>query len=107
MEKNHRDGRDDCYAFLANHYAKLPTLPNVAYQRMKGLDESKYEAYHTSDETLDITERVKHISQFMTYEVEDDPHQTTTHDALKIARILGLDEDIIEAAMAQLGDIDG
>jgi DNA mismatch repair ATPase MutS len=104
---HHLDGRDDCYALLATHYAELPTLPHVAYQRMKGLDEEKYEAYHTSDETLDISERVKHISQFMTYEVEDDPDQTTTYDALKIARILGLDEDIIENAMAQLGDADG
>ena len=104
---HHLDGRDDCYAFLATHYTGLPTLPHVAYQRMKGLDEAKYAAYHTSDETHDISERVKHISRFMTYEVEDDPDQTTTYDALKIARILGLDERIIEKAMAQLGDLDG
>lgn len=104
---HHLNGRDDCYAFLATHYAGLPTLPHVAYQRMKGLDEAKYAAYHTSDETHDISERVKHISRFMTYEVEDDPDQTTTYDALKIARILGLEESIIKKAMAQLGDIDG
>jgi DNA mismatch repair ATPase MutS len=104
---HHLDQRDDCYAFLATHYAGLPTLPHVAYQRMKGLDEIKYAAYHTSDKAHDISERVKHISQFMTYEVEDDPDQTTTYDALKIARILGLDETIIEKAMDRLGDVDG
>jgi DNA mismatch repair ATPase MutS len=104
---HHLDGRDDCYAFLATHYDDLPALPHVAYQRMKGLDEVKYEAYHTSGDTLDISERVKHISQFMTYEIEDDPNQTTTYDALKIARILGLDEAIIEQALTEMEGIDG
>jgi hypothetical protein len=73
---------------------------------MKGLDEEKYKAYHTSGDTLDISERIKHISQFMAYEVEHDPDQTTTYDALKIARILGLEETIIKQAMIRLEDVD-
>jgi DNA mismatch repair protein MutS2 len=103
----HLDGRADRYAFLATHYTALPALPHVATMRMKGLDEEKYRAYHASHEELDILERIKLISQFMAYSVEEDPNQMATYDALKIAAILGLDQEIIESALAFLGEVNG
>jgi DNA mismatch repair protein MutS2 len=103
----HLDGRADRYAFLATHYTALPALPHVATMRMKGLDEEKYKAYHASHEELDISERINLISQFMAYSVEEDPNQMATYDALKIAAILGLDQEIIESALAFLGEVNG
>jgi len=43
----------------------------------------------------------------MAYSVEEDPNQTTTYDALKIAAILGLDKGIIESALESLGEVNG
>ena len=103
---HHFNGRGESYAFLATHYMGLPSFAHVGYVRMRGLNHQRYEEYHAATADQDILERIRLISQFMEYEVEENPTQGKVHDGLRVAEILGLDKDIIETAAAFLGGMD-
>ena len=102
----HFSRHDEGYAFLATHYMGLPDFAHVGYMRMKGLNHKEYEEYHASTEDQDVVERIRLISRFMEYQVEENPTQGKIHDGLRVAEILGLDKEIIENATSFLGGMD-
>jgi DNA mismatch repair ATPase MutS len=86
------------YAFLSTHFMNLPSFPKLSFYKMKGLDYKKYEKYYKSQSSYDFTERIKLINSFMKYEIQHDVNRESSYDALKIAKILGLDDYIIAQA---------
>ena len=54
--------------------------------------------YYKSQSSYDFAERIRLINSFMRYEIEHDINRDSSYDALKIAEILGLDDNIIKEA---------
>jgi len=92
-------GQKSLWSFSSTHQENLPLLENVSYWSMKGLDHLKYGEYFHRDFKGDHTDRIKLINKYMNYHIQ--PRQwgsEVSRDALKIARILGLDSRILEYA---------
>ena len=90
--------RRKAYALLSTHFMNLPEFAHMSFYRMKGLDSKKYETYYKSQSSYDFAERIRLINSFMRYEIEHDINRDSSYDALKIAEILGLDDNIIKEA---------
>ena len=90
--------QQEVYSFLSTHFMNLPEFEHSSFYRMKGLNSEKYEKYYNSKSAFDFKERIKLINSFMEYEIEHDSNRDKSYDALKIAKILGLDENIIAKA---------
>jgi len=95
------------YCFLTTHFMGLPTLQNISFYKMKGLNTKEYEKYYRKAHLNDLVERIRVINSFMEYEVVPDSERSPAYDALKIADILGLDKKTIKYAYEYLGGKDG
>jgi hypothetical protein len=92
---------------LASHFRGASPSKAVARLRMAGLDREAARAA-ASDPCLSLSERVREIGALMRYEIrrEDTRRDDTrladrreaSSDALEVAALLGLDEDILAAA---------
>jgi len=84
-------------AFISTHFMDLKRFDKVGYYRMKGLN---YEEFKKSyiDHNLTLKERIKLINNFMDYNIVENEENIASYDALKISKIIGLKEDIINLA---------
>ncbi|WP_372793583.1 hypothetical protein [Lutibacter sp.] len=82
-------------SFVSTHFMELPEFENVSFYKMKGLDYSEYEKYYNKEKQYSLRERIRLINTFMRYEIIKTDNNDSTYDAIKIADILGLNEEII------------
>lgn len=83
------------YTFLSTHFMELPEFENVSFYKMKGLNYSEYKKYYDKEKQYSLSDRIKIINTFMRYEILKTGNKDQTYDAIKIADILGLNEEII------------
>jgi DNA mismatch repair ATPase MutS len=89
-------------SLMATHYVGLPEFRRVRYYRMKGLDWDKIRTQARERTSADLSERIRMINRCMAYEMVPDSQRRTSHDAVSIAEMLGLDESIIAFARKQV-----
>ena len=84
--------------FFATHFRGLERSAGVAYLRMKGLDRKAASECLETDAPL--AERLERINRHMRYELEPDVEGPGPADALTVAALLGLPEEIVRKAEA-------
>jgi DNA mismatch repair protein MutS2 len=87
-----------CY--IASHYYGLPKLDSLAYYKMKGINWAGLLDKELSTDG-NLTERVRVIQKHMQYEIEPDTARPD-RDAIRIARLLGLNSEIVDYAQKYL-----
>jgi DNA mismatch repair ATPase MutS len=85
-------------AFIATHFSRLEPQKNAAFLKMKGFDNAAYSAYFSGKTPVELAEKLKMLNKFMAYEISANIGHDGIHDAIKIARILGVNDRIIERA---------
>jgi DNA mismatch repair ATPase MutS len=83
--------------FFSTHFINVPEINGVAKYRMKGLNKEAYAA-HCSQQSDDLNEKIGLINTFMQYEITKDNGEAKSNDALTIAGMLGLHEEILTNA---------
>ncbi|MCG8579582.1 MAG: hypothetical protein MI866_06685 [Bacteroidales bacterium] len=83
--------------FFSTHFINVPEINGVSKYRMKGLDKEAYAA-HCSQKSDDLNEKIGLINTFMQYEITKDTGEAKSNDALTIAGMLGLNEEILTNA---------
>ncbi|WP_430813050.1 MutS-related protein [Carboxylicivirga sp. RSCT41] len=83
--------------FFSTHFINVPEISGVSKYRMKGLDKKAYAA-HCSQQSDDLNEKIGLINTFMQYEITEDTDVIKSNDALTIAGMLGLNEEILTNA---------
>jgi len=83
--------------FFSTHFIKIPNIEGVAKYRMNGLDKEAY-LKHCDTQTEDIEDKIRQINAYMQYEVSADDGNNHAYDALTIAKMLGLQSEIIKYA---------
>ncbi|MGV8946455.1 MAG: MutS-related protein [Lutibacter sp.] len=89
-------------SFVSTHFMELPEFDKVSFYKMKGLDYSAYQKYYNKEKQYSLRERIKLINTFMQYEIIKTSSKDRTYDAIKIADILGLNDEIIGYTKAYL-----
>jgi len=93
-------------AFVSTHYTNLPKLPNVECFKMKGINWQNMESNEFS-ESEELADKIAVIHNSITYKVEKEiENNSRNNDAIKIAKILGLDKNIIQLAEKYIEDGD-
>lgn len=77
---------------VTTHY-EIPRWEGVKRLRVKGLQEAKLETFSTGN-PQEERELIAQISSLMDYSLEEDEEDVPGRDALRIAKILGLPEEI-------------
>lgn len=85
-------------AIFSTHFMDLPQYDNLFFYRMKGLNRDAYSNYYNKSAGLTLPERIRLINDFMEYAVEPDDRKNPPYDALRIAEILGLEQNIVDFA---------
>ncbi len=88
----------DTTSFISTHFINIPTIKGVSKYKMKGLNYADFKKFYTHTTHNTISEKIRCINSFMQYEVEPDNGSPPSFDALTIAQLLGLDENIIHEA---------
>jgi DNA mismatch repair ATPase MutS len=87
-------------SYIASHYYGLPKLAHLAYYKMKGINwAGLLDKERSTDRNL--TERIQVIQKHMQYEIEPD-NAKPDRDAIRIARLLGLNSEIVDYAQQYL-----
>jgi DNA mismatch repair ATPase MutS len=89
---------DKVIAFMATHFSRLAPQKNAAFLNMKGFDNAAFNAYFSGKTPMALTEKLKMLNKFMAYEITANTGPGGFYDALKIARILGVNNRIVERA---------
>jgi DNA mismatch repair ATPase MutS len=85
---------------IASHYYGLPKLARLSYYKMKGINwAGLLDEEQPTDKNL--TERIRIIQKRMQYEIEPDTAKPD-RDAIRIARLLGLNNEIVDYAQKYL-----
>jgi len=84
--------------FFSTHFINMPEVEGVSKYRMKGLNKSEYLNYCEQNTEQNISKKIKLINTFMQYEVEKDDKKSNQFDALTIAGLLGLSNEILKHA---------
>ena len=87
-------------SYIASHYYGLPKLARLAYYKMKGINWAGLLDKELSTER-NLTERIQVIQKHMQYEIEPD-NARPDRDAIRIARLLGLNSEIVDYAQQYL-----
>lgn len=86
--------KTNVYFFFSTHFSGIKGNNEVAFLRMKGFNREKYMKF-SSAEKKDINEKIKFINKFMDYElIKIKDSNNLSFDAIEIARIIGINEDI-------------
>jgi hypothetical protein len=86
---------------FATHFRDVARLPGAAYLRMRGLDRA---AAALAAVAADPDERLRRLGALMRYEIERDSGDADSDradggsDAIVVASLLGLDDDVVKAA---------
>jgi len=94
IEKFSKDA--DYYLLAATHFSGIKAQKESDFLAMKGFNEEKFEknkGYITSKKLID---KLKIINKCMDYELIRTGKQKKFYDAINIAKILGLDKEILE-----------
>ena len=91
-------GNDRILAFIATHFSRLTPQKNSAFLKMRGFDNAAFGAYFHGKTPVELTEKLKMLNKFMNYTITADAGPGGVYDAIKIARILGVNDRIIERA---------
>jgi len=83
---------------------ELPEFEKVSFYKMKGLDYAAYKKYYNKEKQYSLHERIKLINTFMRFEIIKTDNKDKTYDAIKIADILGLNDEIIKYTKAYLSE---
>jgi DNA mismatch repair ATPase MutS len=87
-------------SYIASHYYGLPRLDRLAYYKMKGINwQDLLDSERSTDKNL--TERIQVIQKHMQYEIVPD-NARPDRDAIRIARLLGLNSEIVDYAQQYL-----
>jgi DNA mismatch repair ATPase MutS len=86
------------YCFLSTHFMELPSFKAVSFYKMKGFSHAEYQKLYIKNQQLSLNERIRLINSFMQYEVVKEDNVDKSYDAITIADILGLDEEIVRFA---------
>jgi len=87
-------------SYIASHYYGLPKLAHLTYYKMKGINwTGLLDKEQSTDRNL--TERIRVIQKQMQYEIEPDTAKPD-RDAIRIARLLGLNSEIVDYAQQYL-----
>ncbi len=96
-------------ALFTTHFSGVASVPGLGRYRMKGLDAPAFASYFGAEagagrgkETLSA--RLRMINRFMRYELLCDEGSKGTYDALKVARLLGVDNALLARAGRLLED---
>ncbi|MCK4935623.1 MAG: hypothetical protein KAR84_02115 [Elusimicrobiales bacterium] len=87
----------NAFLFVSTHFSNLGENKNTSALKMKGFDDAAFEKYCEPQKTS-LTERLKMINKFMRYEIIKDDNKKRIYDAIKIAKILGMNAKIIQLA---------
>jgi hypothetical protein len=90
--------RPACRALAATHLAGLTLPEGTAAYRMRGFDAGAFRDCLGAETDLPLAERLRRIHRFMRYELVADDGATRAGDALKVARVLGLDAEVVDEA---------
>ncbi|HEY9169661.1 MAG TPA: hypothetical protein VIN72_09250 [Lutibacter sp.] len=96
--------KETVWSFVSTHFMELPEFEKVSFYKMKGLDYSEYMKYYNKEQQYSLRERIKLINTFMRFEIIKTDHKDRTYDAIKIAEILGLNDEIIKYTKAYLSE---
>jgi hypothetical protein len=86
------------YALVSTHLSGLALPEGVAAWRMRGFDEKAFKDFLGAETGGTLTERLARIHRYMRYELVADDASPRAGDALKVARVLGLDADVVDSA---------
>jgi len=96
-------------ALFSTHFSGVESVRGLGRYRMRGLDAAAFSAYFGAEagagrgkETLPA--RLRMINRFMRYELLCDEGSKGTYDALKVARLLGVDNALLARAGRLLED---
>lgn len=89
------------WMFAATHLGEISATKETDFLSMKGFDNERYSS-RKDLACLSESERLKLINRHMDYTLIRNRRQVSFYDALNIARLLGLDEDIINSAKKHL-----
>lgn len=89
--------RNNIYALVSTHFMDISAVTNVNFYKMKGLNYDDYVKIYI-DSQLSLTERIKIINSFMNFNIEKSDSSSQVYDALNIAKILGMNENILTNA---------
>jgi DNA mismatch repair protein MutS2 len=87
----------NAFMFISTHFSGLPENKNAVALKMKGFDNTAFEK-HFKPQKTSLTEKLKMINKFMRYEIVKDDNKKRICDAIKIAKILGMNAKIIQLA---------
>ncbi|MCW3788123.1 MutS-related protein [Plebeiibacterium sediminum] len=91
-------------SFCSTHFIDVPNINGVSKYKMKGLNDNNFKKFYTHTTKTNINEKIKVMNAFMQYEVEKDNGSPPSFDALTIAKLLGLDENILKEANQYLNN---
>ena len=91
-------GRGGAFVFLATHLSGIVSEKNTSWFRMKGFDREAFGSYFAENKKTGLEEKLKSINRFMCYEMLPGSCDNESRDAIKIAGILGVDQEIIKDA---------
>jgi len=88
------------YSLISTHTGGLKNSKGISTYKMMGLNRKKYrENFYKTKNHLEI---IRQLNHFMEYRLIKSPADVAVHDALEIAKILGLNSEIIENAKMNL-----
>ncbi len=90
--------RPACRALATTHLAGLTLPSGAAAYRMRGFDAGAFRDFLGAEADLPLAERLARIHRFMRYELVADDGAPRVGDALKVARVLGLDAEVVDEA---------
>jgi len=90
--------RPACRALAATHLAGLTLPAGAAAYRMRGFDAGAFREFLGAEAELPLAERLARIHRFMRYELVADDGAPRAGDALKVARVLGLEAEVVDEA---------
>ena len=86
------------FVFLATHLSGINAPKNTSWFRMKGFDKDSFGKFFEEKPKACLEEKLKSINRFMRYEMLPGSSENESRDAIKIAGILGVNEEIIRGA---------
>ncbi|MEA3307146.1 MAG: hypothetical protein U9Q34_05135 [Elusimicrobiota bacterium] len=96
----------NAFMFISTHFSGLPENKNAACLKMKGFDNAAFKKHFksaaSSGEETSLIEKLIMINKFMRYEIVPDDNKKRIRDAIKIAKILGMDPKIIKLAKKKM-----
>lgn len=93
--------KQNVWLFAATHLGEIQGTSETDFLSMKGFNQEKYTSSKNLAE-LSEGERLKLINRHMDYSLIRNTKQKSFYDAFNIARLLGLDAEIIDSAMKYL-----